>query len=340
MTRTVLSSAVLCLCCPCLWSQVPAVSTTHSAFQAVDPYGFSTYTHEGALRVRLEGILLNAPEQWLDPTPDPTVAPWQMGGQWEIYIQGEGDDHAGTACWMGQNYGNGPGFDNYTDVQWLAEITRLNHDPTTGYVFRPGDRVRVTGRFLFYAGKVNINENHEVGLDYDFHLELVEPAVGLPQAESVTLSALLNEHNEPLFDPNRLEGPEFYQARLVRIEDVNVLDPENWGPNADILITDAHGLTFPVHLCLGTGLSQHPCPTGQIDVLGIMDQKAQAYPADPTRGYRVLVLDYDGNGLVLGTLATQRGNLLGDLNQDYRVDETDRILLEAQTNQVMPGLAE
>ncbi len=319
---------------------MPPVKITHSEFQGIDSYGFSAFANGGTSVVSLEGILLNSPEEMFDPTPDATVGPWQMGGQWEIYIQGEGDDHAGTSCWMGQNYGNGPGYDNYSNAQWLAEITRLNHDPNTGYVFRPGDRVRVTGRSLFYAGKMNINENHEVDSEYDFSLSLVKPAVGLPQPEPVTLPALLKGPNQPLFDPNRLQGPEFYQARLVRIEDVNVLDPENWGTNTDILVMDANGLTFPVHLCLGTGLSQHPCPAGQIDVIGIMDQKAPGYPPDPTRGYRVLVLNYDGNGLVLGTLSTKRGNLPGDLNQDYRVDETDKAILEDHMNQTLPGLAE
>lgn len=340
MTKTALSGALTCLWCTCCWSQLTAVSTTHSDFQAVDPFGFSAYAGGGSSWVSLEGILLNSPEQMFDPTPDSAPGPWKMGGQWEIYIQGEGDDHAGTACWMGQNYGNGPGYDNYSDAQWLTEITRLNHDPNTGYVFRPGDRVRVTGRFLFYAGKMNINENHEVGPDYDFNLELVKPAVGLPQPESVMLSELLDEQNQPLFDPNRSFGPEYYQARLVRIEDVNVLNPEDWGTDTDIQVMDRSGLTFPVHLCLGTGLSQHPCPSGQVDVIGIMDQKAPGYPPDPTQGYRILVLDYDGNGLVLGTLSTQRGNLPGDLNRDYRVDAEDEMLLKARMNQAVPGLAE
>jgi hypothetical protein len=340
MIRVVFRFVMLCLCCTGLWAQGNAARTTHTAFQATDAHGFSTFIHSGAVCVSLEGILLNCPEQWVDPTPNSAVGPWQMGGQWEIFVQGERDDHAGTACWMGQNYGNGPGYDNYTNDQWLEEITRLNHDPATGYVFRPGDRVRATGRFLFYAGKLNINENHEVGSEYDFSLELVKPAVGLPQPEPVRLSDLLDEHNEPIFDPDRLCGPEFYQARLVRIEGVTILNPENWGGNSDILIMDANGLTFPVHLCLGAGLSRHPCPAGQIDVVGIMDQKSPGYPPDLTRGYRVLVLDYDGNGLVLGTLTTQRGNLPGDVNHDYRVDEADRTLLETNMNQAVPGLVE
>ncbi len=180
-----------------LWAQEQAVKTTHAAFQATDTRGFSCFVQSGVTHVCLEGILLNCPEQWVDPTPDATLAPWQMGGQWEIFIQGEGDDHAGTACWMGQNYGNGPGYDNYTNEQWLGEITRLNHDPSTGYVFRPGDRVRVTGRFLFYAGKLNINETHEVGSKYDFILELVAGGYLPKPAHDSGMSAGIEDRYHP-----------------------------------------------------------------------------------------------------------------------------------------------
>ena len=313
------------------------VPASHRQLQAVDSQGNSTFVQSGIQYVQIEGILLNSPEQWLDPTADATVAPFFMGGEWEIYVQGEGDDHAGTACWMGQNYGNLPWVDDsYTNEQWLAEISCLNRDPDTGYVFRPGDRVRVTGRFLFYAGKLNINENHNISPEYDFSIELVTPAVGLPQAESVVLADLKDEMDQPIFDPNRLEGAEYHQARLVRIADVNVLNPEDWGPNGDITVADATGRTFPVHLCLGRGLSQYACPVGQIDIIGIMDQKS----TDGTQGYRVLVLDYDGNGLVLGSQSTRRGNLPGDLNGDYRVDQADLALLEAQMGQETAGLAQ
>ena len=119
---------------------------THRQFQAVHADGSSSFDDAGPWQVVLEGILLNNPEEWLDPTPDPTIGPWLMGGEWEIFIQGEGDDHAGTFCWMGQNYGNGPGEENYTNQQWLDEIWRLNRDPNTGYVFHAGDRIRVSMR--------------------------------------------------------------------------------------------------------------------------------------------------------------------------------------------------
>ena len=302
---------------------VDPTPVTHWDFQAVHADGSSSFDDTGPWQVVLEGILLNNPEDWLDPTPDPTVAPWFMGGQWEIFVQGEGSNHAGTACWMGQNYNNGPGEESYTNEQWLAEIYRLNRDPNTGYIFKAGDRIRITGTYLFYAGKLNINENHEIDPLFDFKVELIKPAIGLPQPEEIHISDLKNPDNSEIFDATRVTGGEYYQARLVRIEDVNIVDPGNWEPENTLTIRDSNGLTFPVKLGIGAGISRYSCPTGQIDVIGIMDQKAQGYPPDPTKGYRLLVLNYDGNGLVLGDTGHPRGNLPGDINNDYIVDFKD-----------------
>ena len=51
-------------------------------------------------KVTVEGIILNNPSFMLDAEPDENSA--GIGGQWQIYIQGDGNDHAGTAVWMGQ----------------------------------------------------------------------------------------------------------------------------------------------------------------------------------------------------------------------------------------------
>ena len=316
------------------------VSVTHEQFQAVQADGTSSFVQDGPARVILQGIVLNSPERWYDPTADDTPAPWQMGGQWEMYIQGEADDHAGTALWMGQNYGNGPGYENYTNQQWLDEICRINHDPNTAYIFTPGDRVRLTGRYLFYKGKLNINENHEIGDDFDFKIELIEPAVGLPQPEVVRLSQLKDADNNDIFDPNRLSGCEYYQSRRIRINGVGIIDPANWGPGKTITIQDSDGLTFPVRLGVGAGLSRYDCPTGRVDVIGILDQSAPGYPPniDNTKGYRLLVLDYDGNGMVLTHRDHRRGNLPGDINGDFKVDIGDIAEMAANWLQSRDGL--
>ena len=309
----------------------------HWQLQAVHPDGSSSFDDNGAREVVLEGIILNSPEHLHDPAPDPTIGPWQMGGQWEVYVQGEADDHAGTALWMGQNYGNGPGYENYTNTQWTAEICRLNRDPNTGYVFSPGDRVRVRGRYLFYKGKLNINENHEISPDFDFSISLLEPAVGLPQPEVVPLSELKDPNDNEIFDSTRLRGCEYYQSRLIRINDVSIIDAENWGIGQTVTIQDANGLTFPVKLGRGAGIGCNIAPKGQIDVIGILDQEASGRPPiiDNTKGYQLLVLNYDGNGLVLTDRGRKRGNLSGDLNADFKVDfrdfvEISRTWLECQ----------
>lgn len=302
---------------------VDPTPATHWDFQAVNADGSSSFYDTGLWQVVLEGILLNNPEEWLTPTPDPALAQWFMGGQWEIFVQGEGDDHAGTFCWIGQNYANGPGDKSYTNEEWLTEICRLNHDPDTGYTFRAGDRIRVTGTYLFYAGKLNVNENHDTNPLFDFKVELVKPAVGLPQPEEIHICDLKKQDNSEIFDATRMTGGEYYQARLVRIENVNIVDSENWGPDNTITVRDENGLTFPVLLAIGNGISRYDCPTGQIDVIGIMDQKGTGYPPNPTIGYRLIVLNYDGNGLVLGDTQNSRGNLPGDINNDYIVDLKD-----------------
>ena len=161
----------------------------------------------------------------LDSTPDYNNPEENVGAQWQIFIQGNPDDHAGTAVWMGQNYDNvwgGSGM--YTDPNWTYELYRLTHDPCTAYEVRSGDKVRVTGLLKFYSGKTNINERHNTNPDNDVKIELIEASVGLPQPELVTLSDLVYENNDPIFDDNRLTGCEYYQGRLIRINDVNIVD--------------------------------------------------------------------------------------------------------------------
>ena len=297
-----------------------AVEVTHTELQVVNSDGTSAFDMSTP-EVTVEGIVLNSPEEWLDPTSSPDY----IGGQWQMVIQGEGDDHAGTVCWMGQNYGFRTGNPTayYSEQEWNDELYRLNYDPSTNYTFRPGDRVQVTGKFLFYGGKLNINERHQVTEDHDFTISLISPAAGLPQPEEVTLGELKYADDSFIFDPNRLEGPEYYQARLVRVNDVTVIDPVNWAPGSIITVEDIDGLTFPVALGIGEGISKYPCPTGEIDVVGIMNQEGPGYPPDCTSGYQILVCNYDGNGLVLTDTRNNRGNLPADINKDYIVDLND-----------------
>ncbi|MFI4912269.1 MAG: hypothetical protein ACIAQZ_11435 [Sedimentisphaeraceae bacterium JB056] len=316
----------------CLTS-VYCFGVTHSELQAVNSDGSSAFS--GSDIIQLEGIILNSPENNLSPEPNSLASPWFMGGQWQIFIQGEGEDTAGTACWMGQNYANGPGTDSYTEQQWLAELNRLNYDSSTGYAFRAGDRVQVTGSYLFYGGKVNINENHQTNPDFDFTIELVKPAVGLPKPEEISLSDLKDANNEFIFDQSRQSGPERYQSRRVRISDVWVNNPENWIPDGNIELQDSTGRTMPVSLGLGKGISLYQCPEGTIDVIGVLNQEGGS---DPTSGYEIIIFDYNGNPLVLGDTGPTRGNLAGDINNDFVVNINDLAAIASNWLKDIAGL--
>ena len=329
---------------------------THLAFQAVDPYGDSTFT--GATTVVLDGILLNNPEDWLNPTPNPAAGMFFMGGEWEIFIQGEGDDEAGTACWIGQNYGNRPNLehpaDSYTNDEWLAELYRLNHDPNSlktdrPHIFRAGDRVRVTGRYLWYNGKLIVNENHFIAPEFNFTLDLLKPAVGLPKPIEIALEDLKTETDDYIFGHDPRAGGELYQSRRVRLEGVYINDPdqnpdEEWAPGKWISVSDGQTpeRTFRVRLGYGEGISRYPAPepTDMIDIIGIMNQSGykkvgeQDYYVD---GYYLVVLDYDGSRRVLGDAAYLRGTLPGDINNDFKVDLLDFVELAESWLLEMPG---
>jgi len=289
---------------------------THWQLQAVDEDGVGTY--DDTDKVIISGIILNNPEEMLNPTPGTGY----MGGQWQIYIQGEDNDHAGTAVYFGQYYAKVGGSGNYTDEQLLSELCCINHDPNTGYTFAAGDKVKVTGWYKFYKGKINVNEKHQVEPMYDFEVELLEPAAGLPQLEVITLDMVKDESDEYIFDQTRLTGCEYYQARLVRVNDVNIVNPNSWGPDETVTIMDETGRTFPVKLGIGDGFTRYDCPTGQIDIIAIFDQESSGYMVCKD-GYRLWVTDYDGNGLVLTDRGHERGNLPGDINTDYKVDFLD-----------------
>lgn len=310
-----------------------AAQVTHWEFQEVDEYGEATY--DATDKVIITGIILNNPEETVNPTPGTGF----MGGQWQIYVQGEGDDRGGSAVYLGQYYAKvGGQSGSYTDEQFLSELSRINYDPNTGYVFTAGDRVRVTGWYKFHKGKLNINENHETLAMYNLDVVLIEPASGLPQPEVITLDMVKDSSNQYIFDYTRATGCEIYQARLVRVNDVNIINPELWGPDATITIEDNTGRTFPVKLGIGDGFSRYDCPAGPIDVIGIFDQENPSSNPPYNSGYRIWVPNYDGNGLVLTNRNNKRGNLPGDINNDYTVDLYDFAELANNWLKSTPGL--
>jgi hypothetical protein len=275
-------------------AQPTVAQVTHSQFQAVNDAGEQVYTATD--KVILEGIVLHNPADLLDPTADDTITElYNISGQWQIFFQGEGDDHAGTAVWMGQLYNNLPWIaldGGYTNEEFIAELSRIN-----AAQFCPGDRIRVTGYYLSYKGKTNINEQHNKNPDHDFTIELLERGVGIPKPEVVTLDELKDDNDNFIFDSTRLTGCEYYQARLLKIEDVWFVDPNGWGPNATLTITDGVK-TFPVKLGRGNGIYAGSYNLSEpFDIIAIMDQDS----SDLISGYRLWVTNYDGNGLVLAS---------------------------------------
>jgi hypothetical protein len=282
------------------WGDPSVAKITHRQFQAVNSSGEQTYT--ATQKVTLEGIVLHHPADMLDPTPDDTIrTTYNLGAQWQFFFQGEGDDHAGTAVFLAQLYDNLPWVmtGGYSNEQWVAELARLN-----AAQFTPGDRIRVTGWFLSYQGKMNINEQHNKNPDHDFVIELLEPDIGLPKPEVVSLEELKDDQDRFIFDPQRLVGGEYYQGRLVKIEDVNVADPNGWGPSGELVI--AKGIrTLPVKLGRGNGIYRGSFNlTEPFDVIGILDQES----TDLRGGYRLYVMNYDGNGRVLASYEHRRAD--------------------------------
>ena len=298
-----------------------SAAATHSEFQAVDSQGEHVYAASD--KVTLEGILLHNPADMLDPTPDDTITQtFNLSGQWQMFFQGEGDDHAGTAVWLGQLYNNLPWVASdggYTNEEFVAELTRLN---SAG--FSPGDRIRVTGYFLSYKGKLNVNEQHNKSPDHDFTIELLERGAGLPRPELVTLDELKDGNDEFIFDPTRQTGCEYHQSRLVKIEDVYLADSSGWAPDAELTITDG-AKTFPVKLGRGNGIYAGSNNLIEpFDIIGIMDQES----TDLAGGYRLYVMNYDGNGLVLASRQHRRADKPGDLDLDgvVNLDDVEELL--------------
>jgi len=291
-SRAVLSVVVGTLLGAMAWADAPLVA--HREFQAVSGSGEQTYN--ATAKVTLEGVVLHNPADMLDPTADDTVTEmFDMSGQWQLFFQGEGDDHAGTAIWFGQRYNNLPWVapdGGYSNEQFIAELARIN-----AARFTVGDRIRVIGYFLSYNGKNNINEQHSTNPDHDFTIELLERGVGSPRPEVVSLDELKDEQDRFVFDPERLVGGEYHQSRLIKIEDVNVVDPSAWAPNGEIVVT--HGArTLPVKLGRGNGIYRGSFNLAEpFDVIGILDQES----TNLRSGYRLYVTNYDGNGQVLAS---------------------------------------
>lgn len=291
------------------WLDVPVLR--HADYQSVTGTGASAYA--GGFPVRLVGVVLNHSEDWLNPTPAYTAAyqPFALGGQAELYVQAVNldgtewdpapeepfDDFGGTACWIGQNYGNlpfvlDPAF-NYTDPQFTAELARLGLAGGDGVTnpLRAGDLVEVRARGgLHRSGKMNVNEQHDLDPDRDFELVVLRRGHGLPGPAPLTLTDLKDSANQFLFDPSRQTGGERHQSTRVRLHDVWLTSAANWSANANLTVTDGVR-TLNLRLGRNPGFDggQWFAAGRRLEVTGILDQAA-SNPNLSTDGYQLLVL--------------------------------------------------
>ncbi len=291
--------------------------TLHREYQAVNADGAGTFPTTDPVKVK--GRIINRPSDMLDPTPGSNPF---MGGQWQMFVQAdEAGDFGGTALYMGQNIGKIVGnhpAGSYTDAEWIAELDRLSRDPITGRPFRSGDLVEVRARApgLFFRGKTNINEQHQKTPLADFEIVLLAAATGPMSPQTITLADLKDASDAFIFDQTRMTGTEHYQGRGVAIENVQFVSG-TWGPGQSMTIADGSGRTFPVLLGRGSGFSRYPAPTGSFDIVGILDQEDAVGSDGYKAGYRLWVMDYDGENFLLYRYVRP------DFDRNGDVDSTD-----------------
>lgn len=247
-------------------ARVFAQSETHANLQAVTSTGTSAWTPAFPFTIR--GVLLCNPDEMLNSAPNFLVwndgaNQYRMGGEWQVTFQAvDPGDRGGTTCWMGQNYGNQPWIHDsdlsYTNEAWVGEILRLSFDPSNLHPFGAGDLIEITVRqSLFYGGKRNINEGHDIDPTYNFDIRLVTADYGLPTPEVITLADVVNVGGVaddrstwlPIFDQTRATGGEHYQGMRVRLNSVTLVSTAGWNPtntwgNRLCTVTDGVGRFF------------------------------------------------------------------------------------------------
>jgi hypothetical protein len=287
------------------WGEPPwdaMTATKFSEMQAVKADGSSvwsipTWGAEAEQGYILTGVVLNNPADMLDSTPNyiPSAEGtlWQLGAQWQIYVQTvDPSDFGGAAVYIAQNYGNhvwhwdSSDFAtstsySYTNEEWEDEIERISLLGT----LQAGDLIEIHARGgLFYKGKYNVNEQHDNDPIYDFEIIRLGH-LGLPDPTLISLADVKNPDDTFKFVQDRSSGAEHYQATLVELKNVSIVDASGWGANGTVTISDG-ALTLAMQLGL-TGFDSMSAPTGSFDVWGIFDQEGSNY----TSGYRLWVTD-------------------------------------------------
>ncbi len=299
-----------------------AVYTPISTLEAVNPDGSSSFSWPtNGSPITVMGIVLNNPSAMLDTTANQNTTPWNLGGQWQIFIQAYGDstigqtpgDFGGCEVWMGQCYGNLPFIgdpnDVYTNSQWNTVVADLNNPPlwpssgtislqessgsngspavwpSSGTVsLKAGDVVAFTSYGLEYEGMVNLNQQHVVG--NPLSLSVLETGAQLPAPTVTTLPQLMNSSSVFYFDPTRQTGAEHLQGTLVQLDGVHV-SSGTWAPNNQVVLSDATGRQMILNI--GNNPDLAVAPTGTFNITGIEDQESTSVSS--TDGYTLWVTD-------------------------------------------------
>ena len=284
---------------------------THWELQATTTTGTSAWVESFPFAIR--GVIVNDPEEMLDYTYNPeATASNLMGGQFQVFFQGVGDDRGGTALWMAQNYqAMGMSGQDYGS-EWTNEMRRVQYD-ANGRKFRKGDLIEVTARkALFRGGKRNINEAHRITASNDFDVVLVKANVGLPQAEAATLADLVDTNGVQIFDATRALGGERWQGMRVRLDGLRLTNTNGWGKtnwsDRVCTVTDDAGRSFPLRLPL-TDLGDPPATTTVFSATGILNQENSN-----TNGYELFVQEI-GPELSIGQGAA--GGVAVSFSSDY-----------------------
>ena len=284
---------------------------THWELQATTTTGTSAWVESFPFAIR--GVIVNDPEEMLDYAYNPdATASNLMGGQFQVFFQGVGDDRGGTALWMAQNYqAMGMSGQDYGS-EWTNEMRRVQYD-ANGRKFRKGDLIEVTARkALFRGGKRNINEAHRITASNDFDVVLVKANVGLPQAEAATLADLVNADGTQIFDATRATGGEHWQGMRVRLDGLRLTNTNGWGKtnwsDRVCTVTDDAGRSFPLRLPLAD-LGEPPATTTVFSATGILNQENSN-----TNGYELFVQEI-GPELSIGQGAA--GGVAVSFSSDY-----------------------
>ncbi|RJP27486.1 MAG: hypothetical protein C4527_12880 [Candidatus Omnitrophota bacterium] len=236
--RFVIAATIL-LCLPVV-SVFSQVITPIGDINSVDEQGLPTFPGlQTSDKYTIEGIVIN----------EPTVF-WGGSGERADFILFVQDETGGIQVYSGGWYGGGAL--TYADVP-----------------LQVGDRVRVTGLTGSFGGKTNINERH----NKDQKFEIVNLGhVGEPTPMPITdLAAAIQ------FDHTRQTGGEYYQGRLVELQNVHIVDGV-WENGGMLTVADPAGGTMQVELRYSTKIPDSPQPEGIFNIVGVFNQEDTETP--------------------------------------------------------------